>query len=121
MKKVIKSAVLNGTAIATALTTQFASAAINPGNGNTELRGKDESADLVVSTWINNFLNFLYLIAVLLLLWGGFKILTAGENGDNVEAGKKIIINALLGILVIFIADSVVNWLINSIVGGNVQ
>ncbi|MEI6711765.1 MAG: hypothetical protein WCK88_06365 [bacterium] len=44
-------------------------------------------------------------------LWGGWKILTSGSEDEGKEAGKKIIINAVIGIVIIFFA-----WTLTSLV-----
>lgn len=50
---------------------------------------------------------------VAMALWGGWKILTSGAEDEGKEAGKKIIINAVIGIVIIFFA-----WTITSLVFG---
>ena len=90
-------------------------AAINPGgvtNTNIVTQG---SADTVVQSYIANALGFLYLVAVVFALWGGFNILTAAGEEEKVNKWKTVIIQALIWIVVIFLAGTVVEWLINSI------
>jgi hypothetical protein len=70
---------------------------------------------VVIQRWVSNILWFLYLAAVLYGLWGGFNILTAGWDEKKVETWKKVIMNALIGIVVIFLVGAVVNLLINTI------
>jgi hypothetical protein len=41
------------------------------------LRGKEDNADKVLEGWITYLTGFLYLIAVAMILWGAFNILTA--------------------------------------------
>jgi len=60
---------------------------------------------------------FLAIIAVLYLLWGGFQILTAGGDEEKVTKGKTIIIQAGIGLLVIFLANSIVQWILGLIIG----
>jgi hypothetical protein len=72
-----------------------ANAAINPGTGvSGELR-TDGTADTVIQTWLGNLLSFLYLVAVLIAIWGGFNILTAAGDEEKVKKGKTILIQAL--------------------------
>jgi len=53
-------------------------------------------------------LPYLLIIAGLLLLvmliMGGFKLLTSANNPDNAEAGKKQLTNAILGFIILFAA-----------------
>jgi hypothetical protein len=74
------------------------------------------SADIVIQGWLANLLGFLYLAAVLIAIWGGFNILTAAWDEEKVKKGKTILIQAGLWIVVIFLAGSIIEWIIGSIV-----
>jgi len=115
MKNVIKS----GVAGMIALHAGIASAAINLGETKVQsgLKGDDSAADSAVQTLITNAISFLYLIAVVYALWGGFNILTAGGDEEKVKKGKTILIQAAIGLVVIFLASSIVKWIVGSILG----
>ncbi len=74
-----------------------------------------DSAQVVIVRIINLALTFLGLIAVILILWGGFKWMTAGGNDENVDAAKKIIIAAVIGLAIIISAYAITNFFITSI------
>lgn len=71
--------------------------------------------DLLTTT--DNILGYiiglLYFISVILALWGGFKILTSAWDEDKVKDGKKVILYALLGLIVIFLASQLIKWIIS--------
>ncbi|MCH2188874.1 pilin [Candidatus Gracilibacteria bacterium] len=92
-----------------------AHAAITTNDVQTNIQGRTESADIAVQNIVANFMIFLAIIAVLYLLWGGFQILTAGGDEEKVTKGKTIIIQAGLGLLVIFLANSIVQWVLGII------
>lgn len=75
------------------------------------------SAEVVIQVWISRLLQFLYVIAVVYALWGGFQILTAAGDDEKVSTGKKVIIQAIIGIVVIFLAGSIVQFVIQNILG----
>ena len=92
------------------------SAAIEPWTWvNSNLR-TEWTADTVIQNWLGNLLTFLYLVAVLLAIWGGFNILTAAWDEEKVTKGKTILMQAAWGVVVIFLAGSIIDWLINLIV-----
>ncbi len=64
---------------------------------------------------VENFMLFLGIIAVIYALYGGFKILTAGGNEDGVKSGKQILIQAGIGLVVIFLANSVVQFVLRNL------
>lgn len=54
----------------------------------------------------------LYLIAVIVVLYWGFLILTAGWDEEWVKKWKKAIVNGAIWLVVIFLASSLVTWLV---------
>lgn len=59
---------------------------------------------------INFVLGFLALVAVIFVIVGGVRILTAGGNDENVTKGRKTIIYAIIGLVVIFFARVIVGF-----------
>jgi hypothetical protein len=49
-------------------------------------------------------------IALLMFVWGGFKIVTAAGNDKKVGEGKEILENAIIGIFIIMLSGYVVNY-----------
>lgn len=54
----------------------------------------------------------LYLIAVVFALYWGFQILTAWGDDGKVKSWKTTLINAALWLAAIFLASTVINWVI---------
>jgi hypothetical protein len=110
------------TGVGALLTAQYTFAVIDPGTETVDpgLRGPGADGKPIdtIQTFISGLLTFLGLIMVAMALWGGWKILTSGAEDEGKEAGKKIIINAVIGIVVIFFAWTLTNLLF-SILAGN--
>lgn len=83
-----------------------------PVNPNIRTAG---SAEDVIQQWVENLLGFLYIAAVLYALYGGFQILTAAGDDEKVSNGKKVIVQALIGLAVIFLAGSIVEFVLSNI------
>ncbi len=64
---------------------------------------------------INIALALAGLIAVLFLVIGGFRYITAGGNEDSASSAKKIILNAVIGIIVIILSFVVVRVVSNTL------
>lgn len=60
--------------------------------------------ETIVINIVNIALGFLALVAVILILIGGFKVLTSAGNEEKAEGGKKVIISAIIGLLIIMAA-----------------
>ncbi len=74
-----------------------------------------------IQTFIKGLLTLLGLVMVAMALWGGWKILTSGEEDEGKEAGKKIIINAVIGIVVIFFAWTITSLVFNILSGDTIS
>ncbi|MBI2416205.1 MAG: hypothetical protein HYV33_06135 [Candidatus Kerfeldbacteria bacterium] len=76
--------------------------------------GDASPEDIAVAT-INWVLGILALIAVVMILVGGFKWMTAGGNEEKVEGAKKLLIAALIGLVVILAAWGLSIYAINNL------
>lgn len=105
--------------VAGAAVAQNTFAAMNWGQTNVrdELKGDNQSADVAVQSLINRATMFLAILAVVFALWGGFQIMTAAGDDKKVGAGKTIIMNAAIGLVVIFLAWSIVSFVIKLLFG----
>ena len=75
------------------------------------------TADVTVQTLIDRGMLFLSIIAVLYGIWGGFQIVTAGGDEEKVKKGRTILIQVVIGIIVIWLAGSIVKWVVGLVVG----
>ena len=80
----------------------------NTGLGNRDPR--DIAAQIIQVA-----LGFLGIIAVIIILWGGFKWMTAGGNEDKVEEAKKLIIAGVVGLAIIIAAFAIATFVLNSL------
>jgi hypothetical protein len=59
---------------------------------------------------INVLLGALGIIFLMLVLYGGFLWMVAGGNDDQAAKGRKVIGNAIVGLLVIFLAFAITTF-----------
>ena len=78
--------------------------------------GKQNDLKQTLATIINIALGFLGIIAVIIVMYGGFKWMTAAGNEEQVGEARKLIVGGVIGLLVIFMA-----WAIASFVGFKLQ
>lgn len=96
-----------------------ASAMFKTDNVSSELRWTNKWLDVAAQDLIWKALGFLWILAVIYLIYWGFMILTASGDENKVKKGKTILFQALLGLVVIFLSYSMVSWVLNSIFGGS--
>ncbi|MFA4942040.1 MAG: FISUMP domain-containing protein [Patescibacteria group bacterium] len=66
---------------------------------------------------INVFMLLLGVIAVSLVIFAGFKWMTSNGNEENVEAAKKILKNAVIGLAIILSAWGIVTFVLGRLLG----
>ena len=82
-------------------------------NQNIGLGNKDPR--VTVANVINVLLGFLGIIAVVIILIGGFKWMTAGGSEDKVGEAKKLITAGIIGLIIILASWSIATFLINTL------
>lgn len=75
----------------------------------------NESPESLAITVINWVLGLLALVAVVLILVGGFRWMTAGGNEEKVESAKKTLYAALIGLIIILAGWGVSVYVINNL------
>ena len=108
----LKKLALTGTAAA--LTAEQSFAAITTNTVDQRLIGTSggTTSDIVTTATniLNGLLGFLALLATGYALYGGFLMVTAAGDEEKVKKGKNILIQVILGIAVIIVSYSIVNW-----------
>ena len=72
------------------------------------------SARQAIRVVVNYFLFFLGLIATVMVIYGGFLYITSAGDDGGAEKGKKILIYAATGIIIILISYALVNTLLQA-------
>lgn len=70
---------------------------------------------VVIGNIIDIALGFLGLIAVVIVLFGGFKWMTAAGNEDKVEEAKKILSAGVIGLVIVLTAWALTSYVITTI------
>jgi|SRR3989344_1737066 len=90
-----------------------------PNAGGTGLPN-DSSISGFILKIINIALAIAGLVAVLFLIIGGFRYITAAGNEETAEKAKKIILNAIIGIVVIILSFVIVRVISNALTTSSV-
>ena len=80
------------------------------------LPGKEKSEERVlevVTDTIRALLGLMALIFLIIILVAGFRWMTSGGNEEKIGKSKKLIGNALIGILIIFFAYVITSFVFN--------
>ena len=64
---------------------------------------------------INILLGFLGIIAVILILVGGFMWMTAAGNDDKVASAKKVMVAGVIGLVIVLAAFGIAKFVVNAL------
>lgn len=91
------------------ITTNLDSVASTAGlSGNADIK-------VIIGNVIKIFLGFLGIIAVILIIWAGFTWMTAMGDAGKVDKAKKIITQAVVGLVIIIIAYSITSYVVSQV------
>jgi hypothetical protein len=71
-----------------------------------------------VSGVIKAFMGLLGIVAVVIILLGGFKWMTAGGNEEKVAEAKKLIISGVIGLIIIMSAYAIAQFVVGAVING---
>lgn len=71
----------------------------------------DESLQTSIVKIINQFLLFLGVLLLGIIIYAGVIIITSDGEEDGLTKGRKMIVYAVIGVIVIFLSYSIVNWI----------
>lgn len=60
-------------------------------------------------------LGFLGIIAVVIILFGGFKWMTAGGKDDQVKDAKKLMISGVIGLVIVLAAFAIAQFIVGQL------
>ena len=86
-------------------------------NVDSRLKWTETTIDKVIQNWLAYLVTFLYLVAIIMMIWWAFNVLTAGGDEEKEKKWKTILMQAVAWIIVVFIANSVISWVITWLFG----
>lgn len=100
----------NTSAIAQALPTDFGVSALDE---DLTLSGMDIT--VVVLRIVRAVLALLGIIALIIVLYAGFVIMTSGGDEEKIATGKQILVNGVIGLTIILSSVTIVHFVINGL------
>jgi len=98
-------------------------AAAGPDVGLTypEGTGLSNSQDIriIIAKIIRVILGFLGIIAVFLIMYAGWLWMTSEGNEEKIEQAKRILTNAVIGLIIILSAFAIASFILNGLLGAN--
>ncbi|MDQ5914082.1 MAG: hypothetical protein QG623_701 [Patescibacteria group bacterium] len=83
------------------------------GSAEADCSGGEDGEDTLAKT-INSVINLFSLIvgaaSVIMIIYGGFKYITSGGSDDNTKSAKNTILYALVGLIIVLLAQTIVKF-----------
>lgn len=76
----------------------------------------DDDPRTMAARIVNVAMGFLGLIAVVIILLGGFKWMTAGGNEEKVSEAKKLLGQGVIGLLIVLAAWGIATFVIDQLI-----
>lgn len=87
------------------------------GNANCDSDVSTGTTDVedLIRTIINIFSVIVGIVAVLMIIVGGFKYITSGGDSGNIGSAKNTILYAIVGLVIVAIAQAIVQFVLNEV------
>lgn len=69
----------------------------------------------IITVIINLFSLVVGVVSVIMIIIGGFKYITSGGDSSNVQSAKNTIIYALIGLVIVALAQFIVQFVLNKV------
>jgi hypothetical protein len=79
-----------------------------PGQSN-----PSEKLNALIATIINIFSVVVGVVAVIMIIFGGFRYITSGGDSGNVTNAKNTILYAIVGLIIVALAQFIVKFVLN--------
>jgi hypothetical protein len=77
----------------------------------------EANVNQLIRTVINIFSVIVGVIAVIMIIYGGFKYITSGGDSGKISAAQQTIIYAIVGLIIVALAQIVVRFVLSRAVG----
>ena len=94
---------------------EFLNQAGTAGTYNTASQGQAGYINPLIGTVINTIVSFIGLIFLAMVVFSGIQWMTSGGNDKKIEEAKQRIVNATIGLTIVFVAYSISYFIFKSL------
>ncbi len=116
MRKKISKIALSGATLLSLATTVSADV-MDPGTWLTSITTTAGDADALIIKILNWMIGLGAVICVVMLVFAGYSYMTAGGDEGKVGKASKTLTNAIIGLVICFIAVMLVNFVLKNFLG----
>ena len=79
------------------------------------IKGTQTDLTIIVGRIISLVIQFLGLIAVIIILIGGFKWMTSGGDSEKIKSARQLMTNGIIGLVIIVLAYAIVTFILKKL------
>ena len=87
---------------------------LSQGDCTGENAGAEDSVNDLITQIVNIFSIVVGIIAVIMIIVGGFKYITSSGDSGNVTSAKNTIMYAIIGLVIVALAQIIVRFVLNA-------
>ncbi len=87
------------------------------GNCNTIGGGATTKVNNAIALVVNIFSGLVAVVSVIMIIYGGFRYITSGGDSGKISNAKNTIIYALIGLVVVALAQFIVQFVLTKVTG----
>jgi hypothetical protein len=84
-------------------------------SGNQDTTAGTTGIQNIIKTVINIFSLIVGVVSVIMIIFGGLRYITSGGDSNNVTSAKNTIIYAIIGLVVVALAQFIVQFVLNKV------
>jgi len=73
----------------------------------------EEGVIALVTDLLNYAIGFSVVVAVIMIIYGGYTFIMSGGDSENISKGGKIITAAVVGMVIVFLARLIITFILN--------
>jgi cytochrome bd-type quinol oxidase subunit 2 len=85
------------------------------GSCNQDVQGGSDNVNNIITDIINIFSIVVGIISVIMIIYGGFRYVTSGGDSGNVSSAKNTIIYAIIGLVIVALAQFIVQFVLDKV------
>jgi uncharacterized membrane protein len=90
---------------------------VDGGGDCAQAEGSEGALSDIIRLVINVISVVVGVVAVVMIIWGGLKYITSGGDSSNVSSAKNTIIYAIIGLVIVALAQFIVRFVLGKTVG----
>lgn len=85
--------------------------------GDCDPADAEGSVNRMITTVINIFSALVGVVAVIMIVYGGFKYITSGGDSGKISTAQQSIIYAIVGLIIVALAQIIVRFVLSQAIG----